>query len=183
MTRALGRALWRWLGWRFEGQFPDLPKLVVIIAPHSSGWDFLIGISVVLAMGLEIHYLGKIELFRWPLGPLMRALGGIPIDRTQARGMVEQVAGEFERRERFVLALAPEGTRRPGATWKTGFYQIAVAAGVPILAASFDWRTRTVRLHQPLQPTGDPAADLAAVRARYAGIARRDGLVPVAAEP
>lgn len=176
LRAAFGRLLLRLTGWRPYPEIPDLPKFVVIAAPHSSAWDFIVGIAYVFALRLDIRYLGKAELFVWPLGVLMRWLGGIPVDRKNPHGMVEQTIGLFAARDQLIVALAPEGTRRPVEKWKSGFYRIAVGAGVPIVLGFFDNGRKMVGVGQPFYPTGDTEADIAALRAYYATIPRRDQL-------
>jgi 1-acyl-sn-glycerol-3-phosphate acyltransferase len=162
------------LGWRIVGDIPDLPKMVLIVAPHSSNWDFIVGIAAKLAMRLSVKYLGKDALFRFPLGIIMRRLGGIPVNRSTANDVVTSVVAQFARHDRMLLAIAPEGTRRPVERWRTGFYHIARGADVPILPVAFDWRSRTVRIGELFSPTGDPEADLPAIRARFQDAGRRD---------
>jgi 1-acyl-sn-glycerol-3-phosphate acyltransferase len=173
LRAALGRMILRLLGWKITNAIPDYPKLVIIVAPHSSNWDFVIGIAVVFAMRLDVRFVGKAELFRGPLAPLMRWLGGLPVDRRRPEGFVEQVVAQFAAAERLVLAVAPEGTRRPVERWKSGFYRIALGAGVPILPAFLDNAARAVGFLPVFQPTGNADADLDALRALYAPIARR----------
>ena len=175
LTRWLGRSVLRLMGWRTEGRLPEVPKLVVVAAPHSSGWDFVVGISFMFALGVGVRFIGKKELFRGPVGWLLRRLGGISIDRDQAGDVVDQVAAEFARTPAMVLGIAPEGTRRHGADWKTGFYRIAVKAGVPIVPGFFDWSRKTVGVLPPFTPTGDAEADLAAFRSLYRTFTRKDG--------
>lgn len=166
-TRWLGRTVLRLGGWRLVGEFPDLPKMVIIAAPHSSNWDGIWGFAAKLALGLEIRVLGKAQLFRWPLGPLMRRLGVIPIDRSAPQGTVGQAAALIRASDRIWYALAPEGTRRRVERWKTGFWKIAHEAGVPILPAYFHYPERVIGLG-PLFRTGDDMeADLAALREWY----------------
>ncbi len=162
------------MGWRVDPNLPDLPKFVAIAAPHSSGWDFIVGIAFVFAIRLDAHYIGKAELFKGPLGPLMRWLGGLPVDRNHPEGFVEQTVALFTAHEKLVVALAPEGTRKPVTKWKTGFYRIAVGAGVPIVPGYFDNGRRAVGLGPPFHPTGDVETDMAALRAFYAKLPRRD---------
>lgn len=170
----IGRTLLRLMGWRVDPNLPDLPKFVAIAAPHSSGWDFIVGIAFVFAIRLDAHYIGKAELFKGPLGPLMRWLGGLPVDRNHPEGFVEQTVALFTAHEKLVVALAPEGTRKPVTKWKTGFYRIAVGAGVPIVPGYFDNGRRAVGLGPPFHPTGDVETDMAALRAFYAKLPRRD---------
>lgn len=148
---------------------------MVIAAPHSSNWDFVIGISLVAALGIRVRFIGKRELFRGPIGAWLRWMGGIPVDRDHPAGIVETVSAEFDRAPAMVLGIAPEGTRRRGAEWKTGFYRIAVRAGVPIVPGFFDWSRKVVGLLSPVTPTGNPEQDLPAIRALYRRFTRRDG--------
>jgi len=175
-TRWLGRVLLRLLRWEFTGEFPDLPKMVLIVAPHSSNWDFLVGVAVMFALGFDAHFIGKKELFRGPVGVLMRWLGGIPVDRSSPQGQVGQLRDTLRQRERILLAITPEGTRKPVTEWKRGFYHIAHAAGIPIGPVYFDNVTRQVGFFPVMTPTGDADRDIAALRARYAGLPRRDQL-------
>lgn len=161
------------MGWRIDGDIPDLPKMVLIVAPHSSNWDFIVGVAAKVAMRLRVKFLGKDALFRFPLGILMRYLGGIPVDRSAANEVVSSVVAQFDRRQRMLLAIAPEGTRRPVARWRTGFYHIARGAGVPILPVAFDWGSKTIRIGELFSPTGDLDADLTLLRQRFIGASRR----------
>lgn len=177
----IGRTLLRLMRWRVHPAVPDLPKFVAIAAPHSSGWDFIVGIAFVFALRLDAHYIGKAELFKGPLGPLMRWLGGMPVDRTHPQGIVEQTVALFDAHEQLIVAVAPEGTRKPVDKWKTGFYRIAVGARVPVVPGFFDNERRVVGLGPAFQPTGDAEADVAALRGFYATMLRRDGLPTISA--
>ena len=163
----LGRSALALAGWRIVGVAPPLPRFVAIVAPHSSNWDFFVGLAARFALGLDVHWLGKHTLFRWPLGPILLRLGGRPVRRDAPEGAVAAAAAMMCAEPRFVLALAPEGTRRRVAQWRTGFYRIAESAGVPIVPVAMDWSRREITLGEPLTPTGDLAADLAALQARY----------------
>lgn len=169
-SRWLGRTLLALGGWRIEGEVPDRPKLVAIVAPHTSNWDFVLGIAAVFALGLRVRFLGKHTLFRPPLGWLMRWLGGTPVVRETPQGAVADAADMIRREERVLLGIAPEGTRTRGTPWRSGFYNIALAAQVPILPVAFDGAARAVRLFPPLEPGGDYAADLARLQAHYEGV-------------
>jgi len=163
----IGRAALQLGGWRIAGQLPSAPRYVLIVAPHTSNLDFFVGLAAKFALGLKAQWLGKHTLFQGPLGWMLRALGGIPVDRARADGTVQAVLAQMQGAERFVLALAPEGTRRRIESWKSGFYRIAVAAGVPILPVWFDWSTKTIGLGVPFHPTGDAATDIPRLRALY----------------
>ena len=169
---ALGRFMMGIRGWRVEGAFPDIPRMVLIVAPHTSNWDFLTGIRVKLAMRMGARFVGKHTLFRWPLGVFMRWLGGVPVDRTAAAGFVEETARVVRESERMTLVIAPEGTRRFTDKWKSGFYRIAMAAGVPILLAGFDYPRKVVFFGPLIEPSGDYERDLERIQAHFnAGMA------------
>jgi 1-acyl-sn-glycerol-3-phosphate acyltransferase len=152
---------------------PPGPRCIIVVYPHTSNWDFVVGYLAKLAAGLPAWWIGKHTLFRWPIARLLRAMGGIPVDRSAPGGLVPALLRELERRERLVLAIAPEGTRAYTDHWKSGFYRLALAAKVPVGLAFIDWRARVVGLTTYLSPTGDEEADLAAIRAAYAGRAGR----------
>ncbi len=166
--RWVARTLLRLGGWRMVGTFPDIPKLVLIGAPHTSNWDGIWGMLAKVALGLDIRIFAKRELFWWPLGPVLRGLGVIPVDRTAARGLIEQMLERFEREDRFWLGIAPEGTRTRVERWKPGFWKIASAAGVPVLPAYFHYPEKIIGIGEPFQLTGDMDADMARIRAWYA---------------
>ena len=166
-TRWLGRSVLRLGGWRLVGPLPDVSKLVLIAAPHSSNWDGIWGFAAKLALGFEVRLLGKAQLFWWPLGPLLRRLGVIPVDRSSPHGTVQQAVEMIRRSERIWYALAPEGTRKRVERWKTGFWKIAHEAQVPILPAYFHYPDKRIGVGPLFATTGDMAADIAALRAWY----------------
>lgn len=166
--RRLCAALLQACGWRLVGELPDRSKLVLIAAPHSSWWDGVWGLLCRSALGLDVSFMAKRELFAGPLGWLLRRAGGIPIERSQSSGVVEQMTDRFASRERLWLGIAPEGTRKRVTKWKNGFWHIAHKAGVPILPVYFDYPSRTIGLGPLFEPTDDIAADLAALHAFYA---------------
>ena len=166
--RWVGRSILRLGGWRVVGEFPDVPKLVLIVAPHSSAWDGIWGLPAMLAMGVDLAIMGKRELFFWPLGPLLRWLGAFPVNRRNSVGLIEQVTSRFAARERFWLALAPEGTRRRVEHWKSGFWRIARAADVPALCAYFHYPDKVIGLGQLFQTSDDLDADMRSLREYYA---------------
>ena len=167
LSRWIGRAVLRLGGWRVVGEFPDLPRVVLIGAPHSSNWDGIWGFAAKLALGLDIRILGKHQLFWGPLGPLMRALGIIAINRGAASGVVGQMAQQFRGADRFWLGIAPEGTRKPVARWKTGFWKIAHAAQVPVLPVYFHYPDRVIGIGPPFATSHDMEADLVRLREWY----------------
>jgi len=169
-SRAFGRCILALLGWRIEGEFPDRPKLLAIVAPHTSNWDFPIGLAAVYALGLRVRFLGKHTLFRAPLGWFMRRWGGIPVIRESPQGAVAQVVEVIEREPAIFLAVAPAGTRKRGTPWRSGFYHMAHAARVPILPVAFDGRRKAIRLFAPFETSGDYDADLPRLLAYYDGV-------------
>lgn len=169
----LGAVFLRLLGWRITGQFPDVPKAVIIGAPHTSNWDGVLAVAAVLALRLRIVLMGKHSLFKGPFAPLLRWLGLIPIDRSSAAGVVEQSVSRFHEREQMFLGMAPEGTRHSAKEWKTGFYRIACDAGVPIMLAVLDYGKREIRLPLTFMPSGDLDADMEKILACYRGVLPR----------
>lgn len=164
LTRGLSRLVLRMVGWRVVGTLPDLPKFIFIAAPHTSNWDFPLGILAKSAVGLRVSFFGKASLFRGPLGWFMRWQGGQPVDRKAAHGVVAETIRIVRESPHFVLAIAPEGTRKRVANWKSGFYHLAHGAGIPIVPAHLDFGRREVRFEAPFWPTGDPERDIAAIR-------------------
>jgi len=173
LARAFGLLTMRVLGWRIEGEIPNLARFVIIVAPHTSNWDFPVGAAAKLALGLQATFLGKDTLFRFPLGILMRGLGGIPVDRSRPHDVVSQIVREFATRERLVLAIAPEGTRRKVERWRTGFYHIAHQAQVPIVPVALNWGVHAIQIGAPVRTTGDVERDIAGLQRWYEGIAGR----------
>ncbi len=167
LSAAFGRLVMRLAGWRFQGPFADVGRAVLIVAPHTSNWDFPVGLMAKFALRLRVHWMGKHTIFRFGSGPLWRALGGIAVDRRAAQGVVSGVLEQFRRQERLLLGIAPEGTRGYTPQWKSGFYRIAVAAGVPILPIAFDYSRRAVVFLPLFHPTGDYQADLPRLRSLY----------------
>jgi 1-acyl-sn-glycerol-3-phosphate acyltransferase len=170
----MARWLLRRAQWRFVGTFPDVPKAVIIVAPHTSNWDFPLGILVIFALGLRISWLGKHTLFWWPLGPLMRWLDGIPVRRGESSGTVAEIVAKFHQRPLMLLALSPEGTRKAVNRWRMGFAHIAAGAGVPVVPVAFDWGRREVRLGHAFELTGAVEADEMALRSWFTGATGRN---------
>lgn len=161
-------ALYRRQHWTIEGQAPAEAKFVVIGAPHTSNWDFVVFLGATRELGIRARFLGKHTLFRWPLARFMREMGGIAIDRRAAGGnYVEQVVAEFDRRSDLALVIAPEGTRGEVKKWRSGFYHIALAAGVPVVPAWLDHASRRACVGLPIALTGDYARDLRTIAEFY----------------
>lgn len=170
LSSAVSRALLGAWGWRIEGDIPPRPKLVAIVAPHTSNWDFVVGILAVFAIGIRVRFLAKHTLFNRWLGGFMRWCGGMPVNREAPQGLVPQVVAAMAQADRMFLAITPAGTRSSTKPWKSGFYHIAVAARVPILPVVFDGPNRTIRLLAPFEPSGSYEADLPKLLALYAGV-------------
>jgi 1-acyl-sn-glycerol-3-phosphate acyltransferase len=167
--RWVGRTALHAAGWELTGTIPDLPRFVCIVAPHTSNWDFPVGLAAKWALGFHVTWLGKDALFRPPLGWFMRAVGGMPVDRRTPNALVERTAQAFAEREQLVLVLAPEGTRDKVTKWRSGFWHIARAANVPVVCAAIDWSRKQVRFGPTLDvhPDVEPDVDIARIKAHY----------------
>ncbi len=157
-------------GWRTSGDVPNVPRMVVIAAPHTTNWDLAYMLAVAWDIGFEVKWIGKHTLFQWPLGGLMRWTGGLPIDRRKKANQVDQAAAAIRGADKILLAIAPEGTRSYAKNWKSGFYHIALAADVPILCGFLDYENKVGGLGPLIQPTGDLHADFEKLRAFYGPI-------------
>ncbi|HSB97802.1 MAG TPA: lysophospholipid acyltransferase family protein [Spongiibacteraceae bacterium] len=165
----------RLIGWRVIGELPAQRKYVLIGAPHTSNWDFPLMLLAMLKVGMDVHWLGKSALFPFPFAGFMRWLGGIPVDRSKNNNLVDQLVDLYRRRDELVLIIPPEGTRSKVERWKTGFYYVALGAGVPILLGFVDGSRKEMGFGPLFYPTGDYAADLPAIQAFYsdkAGVRR-----------
>ena len=166
----LAKIIMRAFGWRVEGTLPDLPKFVLIGAPHTSNWDFLLFLGVIFSLRANVRFMGKSEMFRFPIGWFFRFCGGVPVDRKKSTGLVEQMVKVCNESEKFILTIAPEGTRHQVTEWKRGFYHIAKSAGIPIVMAVVDGRHKTVRIGQIFHPTGDIEADMKFIQGVFEGV-------------
>lgn len=186
MLSSIARLLLRIGGWTLVGEHPSAPKAVIIAAPHTSNWDGIWGLIAKVALKVDVHFFGKDTLFWFPLGTLLRAMGGIPLDRANPGSSVDQAVRGFRASASYYFAMAPEGTRGHKPYWKTGFYRIAIAAGVPVVLAFFDYEQRRVGIGPAIDLSGDPDDDLARIRAFYADHARPKHpgkMSPVAFDP
>ncbi|KTD09045.1 acyltransferase [Legionella gratiana] len=150
-----GRFILKLFGWKIVGELPKDKKYLVVVAPHTSNWDFAVGLFARFAIGVKIHFLAKNQLFFFPLSFLLRVLGGAPVDRSKKNKTVDQVVEIFRSRDEFKLAITPEGTRSPVTRWKEGFYHIACQAKLPIVMVGPDYATKEVRIHEAFLPSGD----------------------------
>ena len=163
----LCRALLRLTGWRVAGTLPDLPKLVLIGAPHSSNWDAVWALAFKVALRLDIHFIIKNDYTKGALGPLVRGLGGIGIDRKAAHDVVTQMRQQFAKRDKLWLGITPEGTRKKVTKWKSGFWHIARAAEVPVQLLYFHYPDKTIGIGPLMQLSDDLDADMARIREYY----------------
>lgn len=168
LAQRCARLLLRALGWHSVFVSLPSPKGIIVVYPHTSNWDFIIGVLYKIGAGLPARWMGKDTLFRWPFRRLLLRIGGIPVNRRERSGFVDALLAEFARNDRMWLAVTPEGTRSRTDHWKSGFYRIALAAGLPIGLAYIDYATRTVGVDTYLNLTGDPPQDFARFRAFYA---------------
>jgi 1-acyl-sn-glycerol-3-phosphate acyltransferase len=157
-------------GWRAHGDIPEPRKFVLIAAPHTSNWDFVYFLGLTDELGIKPHFMAKTSLFRWPFTKFMRDMGGVAVDRSSSKNYVQQMIDEFKRRKEFMLTIAPEGTRGSVKAWKTGFYHIAMGAGVPLVVGMMDYATKTGGLGAAIWPTGDYKADMAKLAEIYASV-------------
>lgn len=163
--------LFKILGWKVENTFPtDLKKYVLIVAPHTSWVDFPIGVLINYATGLRANFIAKASLFKFPHGYLFRALGGTPVDRSKNNNLVDSIVDIFDSKDRFVLALSPEGTRKKVEKWKTGFYYIAKGAKVPIVSATLDFEHKKMVVSKPFYTTNDIDGDFKELQSFFEGV-------------
>lgn len=168
MLSRICRFLLRLFGWQLIFVPPPSSKTVVVGYPHTSNWDFPVTMLWRFATGFPLSWVAKQEMFANPFGGLFRRWGGVPLDRKRPDGFIEQMVETFQQREVFHLAIAPEGTRRKTDHWKSGFYRLSLAAGVPIGLAYLDYGQKRAGIERWIMPSGDRAADLAAIAAFYA---------------
>ena len=168
MLRGIARLILKLGGWKTVGEIPTADKLIGIAAPHTSNWDGFWLLAYKFANDIDVHFLAKHTLCWWPLGNFLGAVGAIPVNRSVSSSTVDQVVQAFNANDRFWFALAPEGTRKYCDYWKSGFYQIAQAANVPVLLAFIDYPSRRMGLGPLLRPGRTADADLATIREFYA---------------
>lgn len=179
----LSRGFWslvmRLFGWRAVGEVPDLSRFVFVGAPHTSNLDFFMTALTMAALGVDVHFVMKHTPFVGPVGWFLRWFGGIPLDRDRSRDFVSQMVDEFESRDRFLLAIMPEGTRgkdRDSETkgWRSGFYHIARGAGVPLVMVLFDYANKRMRVGPTVWPGESYEAELPRIQALFEGIEGRN---------
>jgi 1-acyl-sn-glycerol-3-phosphate acyltransferase len=167
VSRWLGRTVLSILGWRVEGQIPDLKRLLVIGAPHTSNWDFVLAMATILGLNLRMRWLAKHTIFKRGVVWFMEWLGGIPTDRTQPQAIVESVARLARKGKGVVIGITPEGTRKKALKWKTGFLRLAKTLDCPILMVAINFPTKTIVIGDLYHPSGDNNYDLVAIKQYY----------------
>lgn len=173
--RLISASIMRLRGWRVEGTLPDIPKFIIIGAPHTSNWDFVLFLGIIFHLKADVRYMGKAELFQPPHGWFFYWCGGIPVDRKKSTGLVDQMVDAFNRSEKLILVIAPEGTRHHVTEWKRGFYHIAKKAGLPIVMAKVDGKQKTAHVGETFHLTDDIEADMQSIQNAFAGL---DGINP-----
>ena len=168
--RFIANLIFRMVGWCVEGKLPDIPKYILVGAPHTSNWDFVLFLGVVFHLKANVKFMGKAELFRSPFGWFFYWCGGIPVDRKKSQGLVEQMVDACEKSDKFILTIAPEGTRHYVSEWKMGFYHIAKNAGIPMVMAIVDGKNKTMRVGQVFHLTDNMDADIKAIKGYFAGM-------------
>lgn len=168
MIHLLAKLIYSIAGWKTEGTIPkDIKRCIVLMAPHTSNWDFVLGFLGFAILRIKVHFLIKKESFVFPLGILVKAMGGVAVDRQRASNVVTSVSHEFQNREKFVLIIAPEGTRSHNKHWKRGFYHISLLAKVPIILGYLDYKEKVAGLGDIIVPSGNYESDLALIEAFY----------------
>jgi len=170
MLKILAKTILRLTGWKLRIVRPKEKKFILIGAPHTSNWDFPLGLLTFWTLDFKIYWVAKIQMFRGPLHYLFTALGGIPVDRSASHGFIQQIADRFKQTDQMVLTIAPEGTRSKTEYWKSGFYHIAMAADVPICFGYIDYRKRELGFEKLMYPSGDIDADMKIIADFYKDI-------------
>jgi len=166
--RKLAGRLYAWLfGWEIVGEAPKAKKYILIAAPHTSNWDLPIMLAASFVLGMRVSWIGKHTLFRFPFGRLMRALGGVSVDRRSRHNTVQQIINEFNRRESLCLVVPVEGTRSRTEYWKSGFYHMALGANVPLVLAVLDYKHKQAGIVGEYKLTGNVDQDMAVLRKHY----------------
>ena len=169
-VHSIARFVLKLIGWRTHVISPRTSRFVLIGAPHTSNWDFLIVLLLMVVEGIPIRIIGKDTLFRGPIGIFMRSLGAIPVNRRERENFVDQVVAKFDQYDELIIGISPEGTRKKSSRWRTEFYYIALKAEVPIVMAYLDYENKVCGLGPSLMPTGDIQADFMIIREFYSGI-------------
>ena len=167
MLRSFARAILTLIGWRTDCINPKENKYVLIGAPHTTNWDFPMTLLGLASMGVRFNWVAKHTLFRWPIGILFRAIGGIAVDRRTGTGFLKSTIDLFQKRDHFILVIAPECTPSKTTSWKTGFYTIAEQAGIPIVLGYIDYEKKKIGIGRKVQPSGNIEEDFKIIQEFY----------------
>ncbi|NLB26851.1 MAG: acyltransferase [Bacteroidales bacterium] len=167
MIKQISKFLLKAAGWKSAGEIINVPKCIIVGAPHTSSWDFVVSWLFYTSLGGKANVLIKKEFFFWPLGRVLKKMGGIPTDRSKGANVIRQAVKQFNEREYMQLAITPEGTRKPVKNWKAGFHTIARSASVPVYVVSFDWGRKIVTLYGEFEITANAAEDIKRLKAFY----------------
>lgn len=154
-------------GWKKRGVLPDIPKYVIIAAPHTTNWDLPLTLFFAFAFRMKVYWMGKDRIFKKPFGTIMRWLGGIPVDRKRSQNLVETSINIFKKKDKIVMIIPPEGTRNQVNCWKSGFYHIAAGAGVPIVMGFLDYKKKIGGIGPIMYPTGEFDSDITRIQEFY----------------
>ena len=170
ITTEICKIIFKIFKWKILGEFSKVPKYIIAVAPHTSFYDFFIGILVRNIINEKINFIGKKELFGPLTGWFFKILGGVPVDRNSKKNTVDSIVEIFNKRKKFKLAIAPEGTRKKVKKWKTGFYYIALKAKIPIMPVAFDYNNRSVVVHSLFYPSGNKEEDFKKLYKKYKNV-------------
>lgn len=170
LVSSFSKLVLKLFGWRVEGELPDIEKYIIVGAPHTSNWDFIIMLAISLIYRQKFYWMGKHTLFRWPFDNLFRRLGGIPINRESKSNTVSQVIHYFKTQENLAMIITPEGTRKKVTYWRSGFYYIAMGANIPILLGFVDYKRKVAGIGPLIKPSGNIESDMKIIRIFYANI-------------
>jgi 1-acyl-sn-glycerol-3-phosphate acyltransferase len=170
IMRWLALVIFKFTGWKLKGEKPDLPKYIVIAAPHTSNWDFVYTVCIAFISRINPMIMMKNAWFFWPMGYLFRWLGAFPVDRSKSNDVVAQLVAEFHQRNELIMVVAPSGTRKKVKYWKTGFYHIANGANIPMVLGFLDYRQKTGGFGPIIHPTGDINTDMVKIRSFYSDV-------------
>jgi 1-acyl-sn-glycerol-3-phosphate acyltransferase len=169
-TKFIGRSFYKMRGWEFVGEVPKVPRYVCVLAPHTSIWDMVWGKMYNWATGMQPKIMVKKEFFFFPMGPIIRMWGAIPIDRKYPGGIVAQIVNEFNKTEKLIIVVTPEGTRAPNPNWKTGFYRIAKEAKVPMYISYIDFKSKNAGFFGEFKTSDSIDDDIKAIKEMYKGM-------------
>jgi 1-acyl-sn-glycerol-3-phosphate acyltransferase len=170
----IGLTVLSFLGWKVVGRLPEKSKFIAAVAPHTSNWDFVVAIAVMLSMNLRVRFMGKKALFFWPFNLLLKSWGGIAIDRNAKNGVVEQMVKQFQENSHLILGIAPEGTRKKNSKWKSGFLHIAYQAEVPVVPVSLDFAKKQLRFHQEIEISSNIEMELLKVKEIFSEVCAKN---------